>query len=480
MRVPFIGGTKASRSLNVNAQRTINLYPEVDASGKAQVVLYGTPGLRPMTMGSDPTITGGIRAMCVLGDTLMIIHSSGQLRRISPTEPFPGVIIGGTTLPSGVGPVSIASNGTVAIAADGQKLWLIKKTDGYVMPWVVPTIPSPSSVAFIDGYFVVTDSSTDRFFISGLNESESWDALDFASAEANPDKALAVATLNRELWVFGSESVEPFYNSGDADFPFARVGGAYIDTGTAAPRSVARVDNSLIWLSKSDKGQGQVVRAQGYTPQVISSRAIEETISRLSRIDDAFAWTYQQNGHPFYVLTFPSAGKTFVYDVSVQDPEVAWHERETFGKSQYRPQCHAFYRGAHYVGDFERPRVYKIDPDFYLDDDQPILRSRTGQYLQAERNRMFFSSFEIDVEAGVGLSTGQGVDPQVWLEWSDDGGHTWSSQIYRSLGAIGKTRHRVIWRKLGSARQRIFRVSTSDPVKIALIDGFVEFSSGGA
>jgi hypothetical protein len=247
-----------------------------------------------------------------------------------------------------------------------------------------------------------------------------------------------------------------------------------MEVGCEAAYSVAKLDNSVFWLGSDARGRGIVYRANGYTPARISTNAVEYAIQSYGNITDAIAYTYQQDGHPFYVLIFPSAEATWVYDVSTQ----LWHERAGFENGQFmrhRSNCQMSFNDEIVVGDYEDGRVYAFDLDVYADDDQIQKWLRSWRALATGQNnlkRTAHHSLQLDAQTGVGLNSGQGSDPQVMLRWSDDAGHTWSNEHWKSMGAIGGYGYRTIWRRLGMTekiRDRVYEVSGTDPVKIAIM-----------
>jgi hypothetical protein len=274
--------------------------------------------------------------------------------------------------------------------------------------------------------------------------------------------------------VFGTDSVEVWYDSGAADFPLQRIQGAFNEIGCVSAFSIAKLDNGLFWLGTDARGQGIVYRANGYTGVRVSTHAIEYAIAQYGNISDAIAYTYQQEGHAFYVLTFPSGNATWVYDVSTQ----VWHERAGFDNGEFmrhRSNCQCNFGGNILVGDFENGNIYRFDLDVYADNGgiQKWLRSwRALPTGQNNLKRTAHHSLQLDCETGVGLNLGQGSDPQVMLRWSDDGGHTWSNEHWSPVGKIGAYGHRTFWRRLGMTlklRDRVYELSGTDPNKIAIM-----------
>jgi hypothetical protein len=370
--------------------------------------------------------------------------------------------------------VSIADNGTqVFIAANGPS-YIYNNTTNVFQQITDPDFPGAVSVGYLDGYFVFNEPNSQRLWITSLLDGLSVDPLDFVSAEGAPDDITALIVDHREVWVLGTNSVEVWYNAGTADFPLQRIQGAFNEIGCISPYSLAKLDNGVFWLGSDARGKGIVYRANGYTGTRVSTHAVEWQIQQYADITDAFGYTYQQDGHAFYVLIFPSANTTWVYDVATQ----AWHERAGFENGQFtrhRSNCQMAFNNEIVVGDFQTGNIYAFDLEDYSDNGQIQKWYRTWRALPTGQNnfkRTAQHSLQLNCEAGVGLNTGQGSDPQVMLRWSDDGGHTWSNEHWTSLGPIGAYGRRTFWRRLGMTiklRDRVYELSGTDPVKIAIM-----------
>jgi hypothetical protein len=442
---------------------------------------------------------------------------------------------------AGTGPVSIADNGTqIFLAANGPS-YIYNEVTNVFAQIADPDFPGAVTVAYLDGYFVFNQPNSQIIWVSQLLDGTSVDPLDFASAEGSPDGVVGLIADHRELWVFGTDSVEVWYNSGAADFPLTRIQGAFNEIGCVSAYTIAKMDNGLFWLGTDARGQGIVYRANGYTGVRISTHAIEYAIAQYGNISDAIAYTYQQEGHAFYVLTFPSGNATWVYDVATQ----AWHERAGLDSGafmRHRSNCQCNFGGNIIVGDFQNGNIYTFDLDVYADNGgiQKWLRSwRALPTGQNNLKRTAQHSLQLDCETGVGLNLypaydsenidteagldlvaeyvqtflatqagdtltteagdgfeplGQyelsdedisgynlvtnsypaapGYNPEVMLRWSDDGGHTYSNEHWSSIGKLGAYGHRTFWRRLGMTlklRDRVYELSGTDPVKIAIV-----------
>jgi hypothetical protein len=284
------------------------------------------------------------------------------------------------------------------------------------------------------------------------------------------------------MWIFGSKSAEVWYTSGSSDDPsdvFSRNNQGIFDIGTSARYSVATNSNSVFWLGSNAQGAGIVWMASGFQPQRISNHAIENIIGGLTSIDDARGFCYQQEGHFFYVLNFITGNKTLVYDVTTG----LWHERAYWntgdGKFYYwNVIATAYNNGRVIAGSARDGKIFELSLDYYSDNGSEIRRERTGSHIHQDRRRMFFKSFEIDSQRGVGLTTGQGSDPVAMLQMSDDGGETWSNERYSSPGKKGKYRTSMDWNRLGSSRDRVFKLAVSDPVKWIITGASINVEAG--
>ena len=514
MKTPILGSSYVARSVNAADARMINLFPEiVPEAGKEPAFLNRAPGLRLLnTIGDGP-----IRGLWAFSadDSVGFVVSGTELYQISAS--YSAIKIGDV---SGTGPVSLADNGTQLFIACNGPSYIYNNTTGGFGQITDPDFPGAVTVCYLDGYFVFNQPNSQLMWVTQLLDGTSIDPLEFVSTEGSPDGLLAVTSNFREVWAFGTNSIEVWYDSGATDFPLQRIQGAFNELGCAAPFSVAKMDNGIFWLGRDRRGQGIVYRANGYTGQRISTHAVEWQIQQYADLTDAIAYTYQQDGHSFYVLVFPSANTTWVYDAATQ----AWHERAGFVDGEFtrhRGDCQMAFNNLVVIGDFENGNIYAFDLDDYSDNGNIQKWLRSWRALPTGQNnlkRTTQHSLQLDVESGTGLSypspnaldpstaffaasvttsaelknvitkTGdflvfsmtsipppvstQGVDPEVMLRWSDDGGHTWSNEHWTKIGKIGEYYRRVFWRRLGMTvklRDRVYEVSGTDPVKIAIM-----------
>ena len=471
MHTPILGSSYVARSINAADNRMVNLFPEViPEGGKEPGFLNRAPGLQfQQTIG-----TGPIRALWAhqTNGSDFYVVSGTEFYKVTGLTATP-TKLGDVT---GTGPVSIADNGTQIFLACNGPSYIYNEVTNVFAQITDPDFPGAVTVGYLDGYFVFNEPNSQKVWVTELLDGTSVDPLDFASAEGSPDGLVGLIVDHREAWLFGTDSVEVWYNAGSADFPLTRIQGAFNEIGCVAAFSIAKLDNGLFWLGTDARGQGIVYRANGYTGQRVSTHAIEYAIAQYGNISDAIGYTYQQEGHAFYVLTFPSANATWVYDVATQ----AWHERAGWNTStgqftRHRSNCQCNFGGNTVVGDYENGNIYTLDLDVYSDNGgiQKWLRSwRALPTGQNNLKRTAQHSLQLDCESGTGLITGQGSDPEIMLRFSDDGGHTWSNEHLSKMGKIGEYYRRVFWRRLGMTlklRDRVYEVSMTDPVKTAIM-----------
>lgn len=463
----FIGGAYELRSKNLDAQRCINLYPVIDETGQGKDgdvgMLIGCPGLRPAIATS-----GEIRAIYVSSFGVMYTVNGNSV--YSFDNNFMATLIG--TLTTTVGRVSIADNGVQLMIVDGVDGYIYTFSSGVFAQVTDPDMPASTSVKFLDGYFLLNQVGTGRFFITSLYDGFNIDSLDFATVEGSPDNLLAIEVLQRQAWMFGTQSTQCYFNSGDADFPIVPVNGVFIEVGLAAANSVVKVDQTILWLGSNLDGRGVVYMANGYQPFRVSTTAIELAIQNYADISTATAFGYQQEGHTFYVINFGEA--SWVYDLNTK----LWHQRAHLTDgifTRYRANTHAYFSGMHLVGDYETGIIYELDFDYFKDNDMPRKWLRSTPHVASNLNYLYYKNFQVDLEFG---AAGNGINPVLMMRTSDDGGHSWSNERTQTMGAIGEFKARANFARCGRSRDRIFEISGTDPVKVALLGAYVDIEEG--
>lgn len=534
MRLPgFVGPAYRSQSKSAAADECINLYPEtVESSGGTRSVLYGTPGSNLfVTLPTSPVRAlwaGDNRLFAVGGNSLYEITAAGVVTLV-------GVISNDAT------PATIVANGSQLMIVSGSSVWVsnggapaiptfppftgVVNTNLLDVAWVsgdqftaamvgavitingLPytvatfvnasnlTLTGPAGIqtavayqvfgasnvtgtagCYLDGYFIILRPNSNQINVSGLLDGTSWGDMDFAIRSGGQDRLVTIFADHQELWLMGQKTIEVWYNSGAAGFPFERIQGSFIDEGIIAQWSVAKVDGAIVWLAGDDRGVGWVMAATGYQPVRISTFAVEYAISQYATITDAIAYTYVEKGHSFYVLTFPTANATWVYDLTMKQ----WHQRMEGATSNKAPgQFHATtFGGVHFTGSYSSGKIYKQSINYFTDDGATIRRTRSAPYVSDDLQWVRYNSLQLDMQMGVVPAVGPGSAPVVTLNVSNDGGYTFGPNRNMAAGTINQFTKRAYWMQLGRSRDRVFKVTMTEPIECAWIDAFVELSKG--
>lgn len=482
-RLPsFIGPSAEGRSSRFTADRSINLYLEMTELGAGKgaepAFLNSTPGLKFLqTVGGGP-----IRAVYTLSNqNVMYVVTGSEVYQLSGNLSVPISIVG--NLSTDHGPVSIADNGIQVMLVDGVDGYYINIGEPVLYPIVSVHFYPADRVSFQDGYFILNKKGTSYFFISDLYD-VTFPESNLAAKAGNSDILVCAISNNRELYLLGANTTEIWYNQGQSGYtPFARQDGRFSQIGCAAVHSVCAVGESLMWLGSNAQGGGVVYSLQNAVPTRVSTHAVEFSLQKLGNISGATAYSYQQEGHTFYVLNVPGCPSTWVYDPMVKQ----WHERQsTVGGYTRRHigQNHCVLNGQHIIGDYRNGNLYAYDLATHTDNGEMRIVMRQTPHVSQSLNRVFVNLFEVDAEFGVGKPNDgrpmSNVDPRLVLEISTDGGATWGIPMYAYLGKQGEYKGRARWQRLGSGRDIVFRVSCSDDVRVTLLSGWLDLEVGTA
>lgn len=468
--IPLAAASDMSRSRAFSEQRLVNFYAEASSlGGKSPFVLLGTPGLKPFTTAGSVGFRGGITMAAtpyfVSGKSLYRVDNLG------------GVATLGSAIINGSGFVSMATIGTqIAIATSAENGFIYDNLNGILKPISDPNFFGGTSVTALDDMFVwgCPAAFTNRFQISAINDGLTYDALDFASAESTASPLTRVFLAGTQLFMMKPDRIEIWYNSGNPDFPFERLNSAIIPKGVASKFSPALVDNTVFWVGFDDDGGGSptVFKANGYTAQIVSTPAVARALAMVSDLSQIMGISYVKDNHAFYGIILPS-GNAWFYDAQVG----VWHERTTYGFDRWLGSVHVDAYGKSLIGSFTDGAIYELDLDTYTDAGSlPIISEATLPTFGTDPELKRCSRLRLDMETGVGLSTGQGSDPIITLNISDDRGQTWSSDLQASMGPMGKYGRGVEWRGLGQFRSRVHKFKISDPVKRALLALYADIS----
>jgi hypothetical protein len=348
-----------------------------------------------------------------------------------------------------------------------------------------PAFLGSASVDYLGSFLVFNQPGTQNFYTTLSNQvpqatnttANLLNPLNIAQKSGYGDNLLAFVSLDKQLWLFGQLTTEIWFISGGNLFPFAATPNGLIEHGIAAVYSAAKVDDTVIWLSVSLAGSPIVEQGSGFTATRVSTNAIENEIQGYPRFDDAIAMQYQQLGHSFYVLTFPSAGKTWVFDNTTKE----WHERMWLDgggrERRWRANCLSFAYGENVAGDFENGQIYALDINQYTDDSQPIKRIRGFPHSINEARRQVYNKFVADIQCGTSPNPGEAAGELLAaLRWSDTRGASWNDPIYQSLGRTGEFFKIAQWRRLGLARDRVFELSWTLDALTGLNGAFVDIT----
>jgi hypothetical protein len=449
------------RSTPASTARLVNCYIEaLPPDAKTRTILSRAPGVTSFST----TGNGPIRGLHAAFGYLYVVTGTELYQLSSSGSPFPLGDIPGTGL------VSMAHNiDTLVIVAEPDAYY----TDGVTVSSVTQitdpdfTSRGASYVKFLDNYLLFTEPNSGRFFGSDVGSATDYNALSFATAEASPDDIVGMEVDHRQVILFGTDTGEIWENTGAAGFPFERAINGFFEIGCFNGDTVARLDNSVYWLANDYT----IRKLVGITPQRVSNHALEQFLTTTD-VTTARAYSYMQDGHFFYVITFTNG--CWVYDATTNE----WHERSSYPNAYYFWQTAAQAHGRQYVGDAYSDTIGYFDPTVYDEAGSVQRMEFTFQPVYAENRRAFHKSLEIVLETGVGLTTGQGSAPEMMLDYSDDGGLTWASLPNKAIGPIGAYQTRVNWNGLGSARQRVYRCAISDPIKVTIADAILDVEGG--
>jgi len=420
-----------------------------------------------------------------------------------PGQTIQGTSLASTTIITALG-TGTGSTGTYTVnnaqSLTSRTMYALNFTQ---IPTTDGAFSGGGTIDIMDNYFIYNRPGTQQFAASDAL-SPITRALSFSSKDGAPDNLVSLIVDHREVYLLGERSSEVWTDVGSFPFAFQRIPGTSTQHGIAAQFTMARLGNSFAYVSRNDRGQGQVVMMNGYVPQRISTHAVENSIKD-QYIDDAIAWSYQLEGHEFYVVTFPSVDLTWSYDTSTgMWNKWLWVDNENV-YHRHRGNCVALFQGLILVGDWENGKIYQLDPENYTDDEGPIRRLRRCPHLVTDFMRQYFSTLQIQFQPGVGLSgitqsisnsaiagiaiaglavagtSGteiSNVNPKAMLRWSDDGGSTWSNERWVGIGEQGRYNNRAIWRRLGWARDRVFEVVVTDPVKAVIVSADLMAEAG--
>jgi len=454
--VPLFGLGNYSRSVVVNDQERVNLYCELETDPQrgSRLTFYPTPGLTLFSnYGSSP-----MRGVWTHGDFKYYVNQSQLWKEAND----------GTKTALGT---LLTSGGFVDMADNGSQLMIVDGTAGYILTFATDVLlqitdagfpANPTTVTFLNLRFVVTSEGTGQYQWSAINDGFSWDALDFATEESNPDNLIRVIADNGQLVLFG-EFTTGFAGATGDDAAFGRIGASAIEFGLASRWALDKFDGSLIFLAKNRLGGVQVLTLSGYSNQPVSSPDIDTLFSSYAGVENATGFSFRHQGHSFYQINFASEGVSWRYDGTTR----CWDKVESSG-GRHRAELQINHQNRSYVTDYENGNTYTLDADALTDNGEPISRQFVARHImRGNIGRM--AEVWIDMENGTGTATGQGENPQLMMQYSKDGGHTWSNERWADIGRQGDYRARAVYRRLGASSRSgdfLFKFRVTDPIKV--------------
>jgi hypothetical protein len=503
VRLQLLGGTYVTRWVGASSSRSVNYFPEANPKDSPTgFTCYQRPGLRQLIPGPLAAPVRGIHqssqqaAFCVIGQNVYLITQGWGL------EPL------GVLQTPGAGPTSFTDNGLTGLLVDGSGFgYSIDLASGAFAAVADPSglFTGATHVDVIDGFMLWNFPNT-KLFGATLDNELAFDPTYFGGKNNYPDNLLALKVNRHEILLFGRDKSEIWYNAGNPLFPFAELPGAYIEHGVLAPFSVASQDIETYWLGRDRQGQGMVFMQKGYDTKRISNHGVEFAFQQMAAagadLSQAIGYTYQQGGHVFYVLTFPSGDQTWVYDASVGDPMLAWHQRAWTDQQgilhRVRDNCFACVRGKNLVGDWENGNIYELDPTVFVDQVlggpqgvwSPLTCIRTLQHIRhvpspggmvdSDDRQITFNYLLADMQVGEGQPQDiNGLPPQVSLRWSTDRGKTFGNAILQSNGRPGQFQTDMKWGPCGTAKDMVLEIFHSVNGPAALNGAWVDIIVGG-
>lgn len=465
-RIPLFGIGEASKSPFVTAKELQNIYVEARPQGeKSSMVAYQTPGQVLFNdFGATPP-RGALEFESL--NTFFEVHR-GVLWEVNNA----GVATNRGTLLTTSGRVSMSDNGVQIMIVDGAFGYIYNtSTNAFAQITDADFPANPQTVTFLLGYFIVSFLNTSRFYVSDQYNGLSWNALMFANAETSPDPIVSVYESNGQLILLGTKTTEFWGASGDLNFPFSLILGTATKWGLAARWSIAAYDNSFMCLMKGKQsGQVMLAKMNGYLPQKLSTIDWDGIVNGYTNTADATSYSYMLGGHPMFVISFPSAGASWLYDGSTG----IFTKLKSYGQSRHNAEFSINYLNNTLVFDNLVGRAYKLMASALDDNGVSIEKQITGETIASQGEEFIqIDCLRVDMEVGDGLTSGQGVNPQISLTLSRDNGKTWGSEMWKSMGKIGEYNKRVEWRQLGTCRYLTPRLRITDPVPVCIVSACI-------
>lgn len=433
----------------------INCFAEYSGpEAKAPWAIYATDGLEGFT--TLASAAGGVRAAVNVDGVLYCVAGLGVYKVTS--NGFASLI--GSMSISTTAPVKMRRNRRstpdIGIVCDGLMYYV--RADVLTQVTDVDLL-APIDMDFVDGYFGII-TADNKWQIGAIDDASAWDALDFERADASPDAAVAIGTMQSQFLIFGEETCEFWRNTGNADFPFERV--TVADVGCLASGSVQRIEQSVAFVA----GDRTVRMFRGYDAARVSTHAIERDIEDLTDKSVLRSATWVKDGHTFYKLDAPGLW-CWVYDV-VTDK---WHKRMSYGRNDWRVSTVTSVFGKLIAGDAAEGTLYEMSRSFTDEAGDALISTVITPPVHLFPYSSKHNWVHVDMLTGVGSGQGatQDINPTIELSWSEDGGATFGNAKQREIGQQGKGKDKVRFDRLGYAptNGRVYKLSMSANVRRA-------------
>lgn len=484
MRIGFVAGSYTARSTAAADEECINFFAEtIESQGSvapakayggstAQSLksYYGTPGIALFT-----TLAGSpVQGICLAKSVNRLFGVSGaQLTEIASNG---ALTVRGAVSNDGTA-VSFAWSSVQMLIVSGGFCYCFTFATNVLTDVTSLLAGVPVKAVYSDGYFVVCFKNSNKFQISAILDGTTWPGIQVNAVSVFPDNITSIEVNHRELWVFGQQHAQPYQDTGSLEI-FDVIPGTMLETGNGPAFSPCKLDNSIFWISEDERGARMAFRSQGYTPTRISTHAVETDLASYSSISGLTSYSYQDGGHLFWVLYIPGAQWNWVFDVG----ESLWHKRAKWVGNIWQSHWgwnHVYAFGKHLIGDWASGKIYEMNISYLDDAGTPLRRLRRAPTVIDEMERMYHAELTVDFDTGQGpqppLLDGSGSPrpPQAMLRWSDNRGKTWSNEHVQGCGMAGQYNTRVIWRRLGQSRYRVYELSVSDPIPWAITDAYL-------
>lgn len=505
MLIPLFGSGIKGKSETVTAQDRINVYVEMPKDPeKGQIALYGFPGMVEIVDLDDRTwdsneptpvalrgysfpVAGRIRALgvgvfsdettqtylwAIKGSAVWTLDESdnekdnGRMQvngavddaknraLVAPMLATSSYVLDGRSRANFVFPPA----GTLAESGTGS-VWVQELTDTDI-PLEV------TSATAVGGWIVATNQGSPNIIYWPVTTDpltpSPVDPLDFQQVQDSGDIALRVMAHRGLLVVFCRGSTEFFSPTGDVDIPFAPMRGASVGYGLAALHGAVAVNDVVVFLARNANGQNQVVMMSGQSAAPISDPDLEKLINDVSDVSDCVAIAYAWAGHTFVQFNFTTGNLSLVYDMQSR----VWSRLSDVDGNRHRADFAVNWNGVTYLSDYENGKIYTFSDTTHTLNGDEWPREVTSRHFFKDFDRVIVDEVVVDFEVGLGSEAGS--DPQVMLQISKDNGKSWGTELWKSLGKIGETRSRVVWRRLGQGRDWTFRLRVTDPVRFVI------------